>query len=132
MSHFMSDEYRAATALFWRWLKQQWFRRARSARAGEYIALGFEKPCGARFDSRGAIMDGQTLHACAKTLCTLELSLPNAAGLSAHSTMCLSRRQNIRRCSLTDITVALVVSLKSDPKILVKSTNLPQHCAAIT
>lgn len=63
---FMSDEYRAfGDGLFLALAETTMDFAARDpARAGEYIALGFEAM--ARADSRGAIMDGQTLHAWAK------------------------------------------------------------------
>lgn len=64
---FMSDEYRAfGDGLFLALAETTMDFAARDpARAGEYIALGFEAMW-RRADSRGAIMDGQTLHACAK------------------------------------------------------------------
>lgn len=49
-------------------------------------------------------MDGQTLHACAKRF-ALELPLPNTAGLSAHSTMCLKSAAKYS-CFSLNITVA--------------------------
>lgn len=63
---FMSDEYRAfGDGLFLALAETTMDFAARDpARAGEYIALGFEAMW--RAHSRGAIMDGQTLHACAK------------------------------------------------------------------
>lgn len=101
---FMSDEYRAfGDGLFWRWLKQQWIS-PRAIRSRWRIYCAGIRSHVARADSRGAIMDGQTLHACAKRF-ALELPLPNTAGLSAHSTMCLKSAAKYSCCSL-NITVA--------------------------
>lgn len=70
---FMSDEYRAfGDGLFLALAETTMDFAARDpARAGEYIALGFEAMWRA-LTPRGAIMDGQTLHAWAKR-CALEL-----------------------------------------------------------
>ncbi len=80
----MSDEYRAASATAFLALAETTVDFAARAitRAGENILpLGFEAMW--RALTRGAIMDGQTLHACAKRFARWNL-LPNTAGLSAH------------------------------------------------
>ncbi|VDZ80324.1 tetR family transcriptional regulator [Salmonella bongori] len=68
---FMSDEYRAfGDGLFLALAERPWISpRAIPRVCEEYIALGIRSHV-ARTDSRGTIMDGQTLHPQRKTLCS--------------------------------------------------------------